>query len=76
MVYSRAANTAPVSASAATLHTDAAIACGRVDSAPLTCEPLRFEGEELPHIWKLRKYAFTSAGGAHEESPPPKKVEK
>ena len=44
--------------------------------APLTFAPVRFDGDELPYSWKLRKYACTSDEGAQEESLPPKKVEK
>ena len=43
--------------------------------APLTFAPVRFDGDELPYSWKLRKYACTSEGGAHDESLPPKNVE-
>ncbi len=52
--HERIYSSAPASASAAAtgLHANAA---GRNDSAPLTCAPVRFEGDELPHIWKLRK---------------------
>lgn len=77
-LYSIVPKTAPTSASAAAPHAAPVEywKLGRIGSAPLTCEPVRFDGDELPQSWMLRKYAFTSDGGAHEESLPPKKVEK
>ena len=59
-IQSSEPNTTLASASAAALHIDAAVRPGLDDSAPLTCDPERFDGAELPHISKLRKYAFTS----------------
>lgn len=75
--YSTEPKTAAVSASAAADHEDAAKKLGgRDDAAPPTFAPVRFEGDELPKSWMFRKYALTSDGGAHEESLPPKNVEK
>lgn len=74
--YSNEPKTALASARIPADHTDAARKLGRCDVAPLTFEPVRFEGEELPQSSMLRKYALTSDGGAQEESLPPKNVEK
>ena len=43
-------------------------------AALLTTGPVRFEVEELPNSWILRKYVCTVWGVAHESSFPPKNV--
>lgn len=54
----------------AAIPTDKRHLAGRRMAAADVSDSVKFEGDELPHIWMLRKYVWVSTGEAQEESSP------